>query len=45
MIEDLFKYYLEHQDELVSRVVGAYDSLTEGYEVALKTYGKSNFML
>lgn len=45
MIEDLFKYYLEHQDELVSRVVGAYDSLTEGYEVALKTYGKGNFML
>ena len=42
MIEDLFKYYLEHQDELVSKyngkyliitsdgVVGAYDSLTEG---------------
>ena len=26
-------------------VVGAYDSLTEGYEVALKTYGKGNFML
>ena len=57
MIETLFKYYLEHQEELVSKydgkyliitnegVVGAYDSLNEGYEVALKTYGKGNFML
>ncbi len=57
MIETLFKYYLEHQEDLVSKydgkylittndgVVGAYDSLNEGYEVALKTYGKGNFML
>lgn len=57
MIETLFKYYLEHQEELVSKydgkyliitdegVVGAYDSLNKGYEVALKTYGKGNFML
>ena len=57
MIETLFKYYLEHQEDLVTKyngkyliitregVVGAYDSLNEGYEVALKTYGKGNFML
>lgn len=57
MIETLFKYYLEHQEDLVIKyngkyliitregVVGAYDSLNEGYEVALKTYGKGNFML
>ena len=57
MIEALFNYYLEHQGELVKEydgkyliitsegVVGAYDSLNEGYEVALKTYGKGNFML
>ena len=57
MIETLFKYYLEHQEELVKKydgkyliitsegVVGAYDTLNEGYEVAIKTYGKGNFML
>ena len=57
MIEALFNYYLEHQEELVKEydgkyliitsegVVGVYDSLNEGYEVALKTYGKGNFML
>ena len=57
MIEALFNYYLEHQVELVKEydgkyliitsegVVGAYDSLNEGYELALKTYGKGNFML
>ena len=57
MIEALFNYYLEHQVELVKEydgkyliitsegVVGAYDSLNEGYEVALQTYGKGNFML
>lgn len=56
MIEALFNYYLEHQKELVkeydgkyliitSEGGGAYDSLNEGYEVALKTYGKGNFML
>ena len=57
MIETLFKYYLEHQEELVKEydgkyliitnegVGGAYDTLNEGYEFALKTYGKGNFML
>ena len=57
MIEALSNYYLEHQVELVKEydgkyliitsegVVGAYDSLNEGYEVALQTYGKGNFML
>lgn len=36
------KYLIITNDE---GVVGAYDSLNEGYEVALKTYGKGNFML
>lgn len=57
MIQDLFKYYLEHQDELVEKyagkyliitaegVKGAYDSLKEGYDMALTNYGKGNFML
>lgn len=57
MIDTLFKYYLEHQEELVKEYdgkyliitseggVGAYNTLNEGYEVALKTYGKGNFML
>ncbi|MBQ2112784.1 MAG: hypothetical protein II194_06135 [Bacteroidales bacterium] len=57
MIDTLFKYYLEHQEELVKEydgkyliitsdgVVGAYETLNEGYEMALKTYGKGNFML
>ena len=57
MIETLFKYYLDHEEALVKEydgkyliitnegVVGAYDTLNEGYEFALKTYGKGNFML
>lgn len=57
IVDTLFNYYLEHQEGLVKEyegkyliitnegVVGAYDSLNEGYEVALKTYGKGNFML
>ena len=57
MIDTLFKYYLVHQEELVKEyngkyliitsdgVVGAYETLNEGYEMALKTYGKGNFML
>ena len=57
MIQTLFKYYLNHQDELVKQyngkyliitldgVVGAYDSMREGYDTALSTYGKGNFML
>lgn len=57
MIQDLFKYYLAHQDELVRQydgkyliitpegVKGAYDTLEEGYDIALNTYGKGNFML
>ncbi len=56
-IETLFSYYLAHQDELVKKydgkylvitadgVQGAYDSLESGYDSALKTYGKGNFML
>ena len=57
MIQTLFKYYLEHQDELVKQyngkyliitadgVMGAFDSMREGYDTALDTYGKGNFML
>ncbi len=57
MIQDLFKYYLDNQDELVKKyegkylvitaegVQGAYDTLESGYDTALKTYGKGNFML
>lgn len=57
MIQELFNYYLEHQDELVKQyagkyliitaegVKGAYDSMKEGYDSALNTYGKGNFML
>lgn len=57
MIQELFNYYLEHQDELVKKfdgkyliitadgVKGAYDTLQEGYDVALSEYGKGKFML
>ena len=57
IVDTLFNYYLEHQEGLVKEydgkyliitsegVIGAYDSLNEGYEAALKTYGKGNFML
>ena len=56
-IQDLFKYYLDNQEELVKKydgkylvitadgVQGAFDSLGDGYDTALKTYGKGNFML
>lgn len=57
MIQELFKYYLENQDELVKQyngkyiiitadgVKGAFDSLKEGYDTALNNFGKGNFML
>lgn len=57
MIQTLFQYYLDHQDELVKQydgkyliitadgVKGAFDSMREGYDTALNTYGKGNFML
>ena len=57
MIQDLFEYCLDNQDELVKKyegkylvitaegVQGAYDTLESGYDTALKTYGKGNFML
>lgn len=57
MIQTLFQYYLDHQDELVKQyngkyliitadgVMGAFDSMREGYDTALDTYGKGNFML
>lgn len=57
MIQELFKYYLENQDKLVKQyngkyiiitadgVKGAYDSLKEGYDTALNTFGEGNFML
>ena len=57
MIEALFKYYLENQDDLVKKydgkyivitkdgVMGAFDSVREGYDTALNCFGKGNFML
>ena len=57
MIESLFKYYLDHQDALVKEydgkyiiitkdgVMGAFDSVRDGYDAALNRFGKGNFML
>lgn len=57
MIDELFEYYLQNQDALVEKydgkylvitkdgVAGAYDTQEEGYAVALRDYGKGNFML
>lgn len=57
MIEALFKYYLENQDSLVKLydgkyivitadgVVGAFDTVSDGYDMGLTRYGKGNFML
>ncbi len=56
-INKLFEYYLEHQNDLVKQydgkyivitadgVKGAYDTMREGYDNAVETYGKGNFML
>ena len=57
MIETLFKYYLDNQESLVKQydgkyiiitkdgVMGAFDSVRDGYDMALKQFGKGNFML
>lgn len=57
MINELFDYYLNNQDELVKKysgkylvitkdgVAGAYDTQADGYAAALRDYGKGNFML
>lgn len=57
MIEALFKYYLENQDALVKQyegkyiiitkdgVMGAFDTVRDGYDMALNRFGKGNFML
>ncbi len=57
MIEALFKYYLENQDALVKQyegkyliitkdgVMGAFNTLRDGYDTALHRFGKGNFML
>ena len=57
MIEALFKYYLENQNALVKQyegkyliitkdgVMGAFNTLRDGYDMALHRFGKGNFML
>lgn len=57
MIEALFKYYLENQDALVKKydgkyivitedgVMGAFDTVRDGYDMGLNRFGKGNFML
>lgn len=57
MISELFQYYLEHQESLVKQydgkyivltkdgIMGAYDTIHEGYDSALSRFGKGNFML
>lgn len=56
-VKQLFKYYLDNQDDFVKKydgkyllitpdgVKGAFDTQTEGYDIALKNFGKGNFML
>lgn len=57
MIEKLFSWYRENQSELVKQydgkyivitddgVKGAFDSENDGYDYAVKTFGRGNFML
>ncbi len=57
MIEALFRYYLDNQDSLVKEydgkyiiitkdgVLGAYDTVKDGYDTALSRFGRGNFML
>ena len=56
MIQDLFNYYLQHQDELVKKYsnkylvitkdnVEAFESEDEGYRYGARKYGLGNFML
>ena len=57
MLEKNFKYYLEHQDELVplyngkyvmivkERVVDACDTLSEAYYKGKQKYGLGNFLV
>lgn len=57
MLEQEFKYYLSHQDELVKKyngkyvvvvgeqVVGAYDSTVQAYTEASKKYEAGKFLI
>ena len=57
MIESLFKYYLENQDDLVKKyngkyiiitkdgVMGAYSTMRKGYDAGVSRFGRGNFML
>lgn len=57
MLDKEFKYYLEHQDELVSRyngkyivligeqVVGAYDNREDAYYSSIEKYEPGTFMI
>ncbi len=56
-INKLFQCYLEHQNDMVKQyagkylvitadgVEGAYDTMREGYDKAIETYGNGNFIL
>lgn len=57
MIDQLFDYYLKHQEDLVTKyngkylvitidgLQGVYDTQEEGYSSAIKTFGQGNFIL
>ena len=57
MTKELFKYYLEHQDELVEKYNGkylvitkdgvqeTYDNEPQGYYEAIKNYGLGSFII
>lgn len=57
MIDTLFNYYLKNQEKLVRQyngkyivitkdgVVGAFDTLSDGYDTAVVKYGNGNFMI
>ncbi len=56
-LKQLFQYYRDNQDDFVKKydgkyilitsdgVKGAFDTQTEGYDTAIKDFGKGNFML
>ncbi len=56
-VQQLFQYYLDNQDDFVKKyngkyliitqdgVKGAFDTQSEGYDTAIKNFGKGNFML
>lgn len=57
MVQELFKYYLDNQNELVKKyngkylvitsdgVAGVYDTEPQGYYAAVSQFGLGNFLL